>query len=168
MNFRRQRQNHAVDLFFTLSLFCVFTVCALLLIAIGIQAYRTAAASLENTYSARTALSYVAEKVRQHDEEGRIFLTQIDGENALLLTDQVEKTVYETYIYPKDGAVCELVVREGTEISPDMVQTVVQVGSFSISELGDGFLELAASDGQGQTDTFLLHVRNSGGYSRKE
>ena len=79
----RRLQAHTVDFLFTLSLFCVFTVCALLVVSIGVQAYRSTAAYLEGTYSARTALSYVTEKIRQHDAEGRTALTQLDGRNAL-------------------------------------------------------------------------------------
>ena len=75
----RQARSHTVDFLFTLSLFCVFTVCALLLVTLGVQVYRSTARYLEDTYSARTALAYVAEKVRQHDARGCAALTQLEG-----------------------------------------------------------------------------------------
>ena len=87
---RRQFQSHTVDFLFTLSLFCVFAVCAFLVVSMGVKVYRSTARYLEDTYSARTALSYVAEKIRQHDAEGQTALTQLEGRNAILLTDEID------------------------------------------------------------------------------
>ena len=101
---RRRFQSHTVDLLFTLSLFCVFAVCAFLVITMGVRVYRSTAQYLEDTYSARTALSYVAEKIRQHDAEGQVALTQLEGRNAILLTDEIEGSLYETYLYLRAGS----------------------------------------------------------------
>lgn len=160
---RKHLQNHAADFLFTLSLFCVFAVCALLLVSMGVQVYRSTARYLEDTYSARTALSYVAEKLRQHDSAGQAALTSLDGSTALLLTDEIEGSVYETYIYPDGDYVCELVVREGTEVSADMGQQILRAEGFSITSLDDGFLRFTAPDSEGQTYSFILHLRSSGG-----
>ena len=156
----RRLQAHTVDFLFTLSLFCVFTVCALLVVSIGVQAYRSTAAYLEGTYSARTALSYVTEKIRQHDAEGRTALTQLDGRNALLLTDEINGSVYETYIYSDEAWLYELTVRQGTEISSSMGQQILRVDEFSIEDAGNGFLRFTASDSQDQDYSFLLHLRS--------
>ena len=71
MKFRGQRSSHIIDLLFVLSLFCVFTVCAFLVVSIGANVYRATAENMENTYSTRTALAYVTEKLRQHDAGSR-------------------------------------------------------------------------------------------------
>ena len=160
---RRRIQAHTVDFLFTISLFCVFAVCALLVVSTGVQAYRSTALYLEDTYSARTALSYVAEKIRQHDAAGRVALTQLDGVNAVLLTDEIDGNVYETYIYPDGGWLCELSVRQGTAVSAHMGQQILRVDGFSIEEAGGGFLRFTAPDSRGRTYSFLLHLRSSGG-----
>lgn len=161
----RRARSHTVDFLFTLSLFCVFTVCALLLVTLGVQVYRSTAWYLEDTYSARTALAYVAEKVRQHDARGCAALTQVEGETALLLTDEIDGSIYETYIYPDGKYLCELVVRQGTAVSADMGQQILEAEGFSITDLGDGFLRFTAPDSRGETYTFLLHLRNTEGFS---
>lgn len=56
------KKRHMTDLFFSLSLFGVFSVCSFMLILIGVQIYRSSASQLSSTYSTRTALSYTAEK----------------------------------------------------------------------------------------------------------
>lgn len=162
---RRHIRPHTVDLLFTISLFCVFAASALLLVLTGVRVYRSTAQRLEGTYSARTALAYVTEKVRQHDAEGRVSLTEIDGLTAIMLTDQAGDDIYETYIYSDGDYVCELLVRQGTTLSSDMGQQILRVDDFSITDRGDGFLELTALDDYGQSYSFLLHLRNSGGFS---
>ena len=107
----------------------------------------------------------MTEKVRQHDAEGRVSLTEIDGLTAIMLTDQAGDDIYETYIYSDGDYVCELLVRQGTTLSSDMGQQVLRVDDFSITDRGDGFLELTALDDYGQSYSFLLHLRNSGGFS---
>lgn len=62
-----KNQGHIVDFFFTLSLFCLFAASALIVVIIGSGVYRNTTVQMEENYVARTALSYVAEKVRQHD-----------------------------------------------------------------------------------------------------
>ena len=156
---------HSVDILFTLSLFFVFTVSAFLIVLIGADVYQSTAVQLEDTYSTRTSAAYVTEKIRQHDSAGCISLTDLDGRPALLLTDNISGTVYETYIYSDGDYVCELLVRQGTTLSSDMGQQVLRVDDFSITDRGDGFLELTALDDYGQSYSFLLHLRNSGGFS---
>ena len=160
---RRQFQSHPVDFLFTLSLFCVFAVCAFLVVSMGVKVYRSTARYLEDTYSARTALSYVAEKIRQHDAEGQTALTQLEGRNAILLTDEIDGSIYETYIYPDGGYLCELVVRQGTEVFASMGQQILQAEGFAIEDLGEGFLRFTVPDSRGQVLSFLLHLRNTEG-----
>ena len=160
---RRQFQSHTVDFLFTLSLFCVFAVCAFLVVSMGVKVYRSTARYLEDTYGARTALSYVAEKIRQHDAEGQTALTQLEGRNAILLTDEIDGSIYETYIYPDGGYLCELVVRQGTEVSASMGQQILQAEGFAIEDLGEGFLRFTVPDSRGQVLSFLLHLRNTEG-----
>ena len=134
---RRQFQSHTVDFLFTLSLFCVFAVCAFLVVSMVIKVYRSTARYLEDTYSARTALSYV--------------------------TDEIDGSIYETYIYPDGGYLCELVVRQGTEVFASMGQQILQAEDFAIEDLGEGFLRFTVPDSRGQVLSFLLHLRNTEG-----
>ena len=95
-----KNQGHIVDFFFTLSLFCLFAASALIVVIIGSGVYRNTTVQMEENYVARTALSYVAEKVRQHDTSGGVRLTEEEGETVLVLqnTENTTDTDYLTYI----------------------------------------------------------------------
>ena len=159
-----RRKSHArsslMDFLFTLSLFCVFTSTAFLVVMIGANAYRSTVQHMDDTYSTRTSLAYVTEKIRQHDEAGRISLTEVNGSTALLLHDQTGDAPSETSISPDWEYFCEMVLREGDDSSTDRGDPVVRVKNFSIEETGDGFLKLSAEDNDGNSVSFFLHLRN--------
>lgn len=154
------KKRHMTDLFFSLSLFGVFSVCSFMLILIGVQIYRSSASQLSSTYSTRTALSYTAEKIRQHDREGSVSLTEINGETALVTKEQIGEETYMTYIYPEDNHLCELSVKEGTTVSAELGQKILEVNNFCITEKGNGFLEISASDNDGTPLKLLIHLRS--------
>lgn len=154
------KKRHMTDLFFSLSLFGVFSVCSFMLILIGVQIYRSSASQLFSTYSTRTALSYTAEKIRQHDREDSVSLTEINGETALVTKEQIGEETYMTYIYPEDNHLCELSVKEGTTVSAELGEKILEVNNFCITEKGNGFLEISASDNDGTPVKLLIHLRS--------
>lgn len=155
-----RRRGHMTDVFFTLSLFGVFAACSFILILIGVQVYQTSASQLTDTYSTRTALSYGAEKIRQHDVSGNVSLGTVDGKTALVLKDQVGDETYLTYIYSDREQLYELSVKEGTPVSSDLGEKILDVKDFSIKQKANGFIELSASDSDGIPMTLLLHLRS--------
>lgn len=156
---KRPSLRHSTDVFFTLSLFCVFAAAAFLTVMIGIQVYQRTAEQMQDTYTTRTAISYVTEKLRRHDAEGRVALGTLEGEDALILTDEAGGRTYLTYIYAQDGWLWELTV--GADASPTRSQgeQILEVKDFSVTDRGDGFLELSAASESGAID-FLLHLRS--------
>lgn len=155
-----RNRTHVTDILFTLSLFCLFTACAFLVVLTGIQVYRTTVSDMEDNYSSKTALSYVTEKIRQHDFAGGVSVVSLKGENALVLKDQADGETYLTYIYAYQDYLWELSVKEGTPVSRDMGQKIIQVQDFSIEKKENGFFELSASDSRQNPLTILFHLRS--------
>lgn len=155
-----RNRTHVTDILFTLSLFCLFTACAFLVVLTGIQVYRTTVSDMEDNYSSKTALSYVTEKIRQHDFAGGVSVVSLKGENALVLKDQADGETYLTYIYAYEDYIWELSVKEGTPVSRDMGQKIIQVQDFSIEKKENGFFELSASDSRQNPLTILFHLRS--------
>lgn len=165
MKNRRQYPVHVIDFLFVLSLFCVFTVSAFLVVAIGARVYRSTADHMEDTYSTRTALSYVAEKIRRHDESGLVSLSSLEGHPALLLKDQEAGKTYITYLYADGERLLEFTAAEGSEVSADMGQEIIAVKDFSITGRENGFILLSAKASDGNPVSLFLHLRNSDGYT---
>lgn len=160
MRFTKNARTSATDLFFTLALFGLFAASSFFLIIIGVRVYQSSVTVMEDTYSTGTALAYIAEKIRQHDQAGAVTLAQLEGETALVLKDTVEEESYLTYIYSDGTYLRELSVREGRPVSVDLGEKILEVEDFSITDRENGFWEFSASGKNGDPVSLLLHLRS--------
>ena len=160
MKQNKYHTGHIIDLFFTLALFVLFAASAFIVVIIGADVYKETTANMEENYSTRTAISYVTEKVRQHDMSGHTTLTS-DGDDTMpVFSDITGNEKYLTYIYPYDGYLCELVIEEGTPFSKSQGERILKVDGFSIADAGNGFIKITSKDSGGSPVSCLLHLRS--------
>lgn len=115
----KQERNHIVDVLFVLALFVVFTLSALVLVILGANVYRQTVSYMDENYEARTAYSYLTEKVRQNDIYGSVSVGELEGTRALILTREINDATYATYLYLHQGSLRELFIRQGSDIGSD-------------------------------------------------
>lgn len=156
----RQRQNHFIDVLFTLGLLCVFAASALAVVLIGAHVYQSTAADMDANYTTRTSLSYVAEKVRQHNESGSISLGKIQDRDALILLETIEDKKYATYIYEDEGYLKELFIQKDKEPKKSQGESILEVTDFTIQEVSRGFFRFTATDRQKHSLSLLIHVQS--------
>ena len=90
------------DFLFTLLLFLLFAVSALGLILTGAGVYERTVNSMEDNFEERTALSYVAEKLRQNDGAGTVFAE--DDMLRICTKDQPSSQVWSCiFSVPEEG-----------------------------------------------------------------
>lgn len=159
----QKKTTHTIDSLFTFLLLLAFLLFSLLLAGTGSVIYRNGAESLNENYTSRTALSYISEKIRQHDESGAVFETSIGDLPALGLRKVLNGEEFLTYIYYYDGALRELFTRASTSVSPDMGSPVVELSACSIEPLQNTsctsgqMLEIHAADPAGTEQSMLVH-----------
>ncbi len=153
---RNRQKNFMVDFIFTLSLFGVFAVSALLVVVIGAGVYRSTVSLQESNAVHRTSLAYVAEKIRQGDESGSIRAGEIEGEPALILTSVYGGESYSTYIYSYEGKLRELFAKSSSVPSLIAGQAITEVSAFEIEEAKDGLYRIAVSDAE--QDSLEIYV----------
>ena len=154
------RQRHAVSGLFSLILLLLFAFSTLSLVLLGSRIYKNGVSYLNRNYTTRTAVAYVTEKVRQHDEAGSIRLTELEGIPALLMEDEISGDTFLTYIYFYDGALRELFVRGSTDPAPDMGSRIVVLEDFSVvpsPDLPDTLLVRAAGE-DGHSLESAVHI----------
>lgn len=156
----KQNNGHMVDLLFTMGLFCVFAVTALLVVILGADVYRSTVSDMTRNYNTRTSISYLAEKVRQNDTAGSVTLSQVDGQDALVLTQVLGEKPYETWIYPGDGELREVLVAAGTAVTILDGQPIMPIGSLTLS-LNGNLLSMTATDPDGMVSRLMLKARCS-------
>lgn len=147
-----------IDFLFTLSLFGVFTVCALLVVIVGANVYRSIVNTQETNAMKRTSLAYVAEKIRQNDEAGNIRLGDVDGAPALVLSGVYGKNNYSTYIYQDGTDLKELFIESSAAPSLIAGHTITEVSGFSIEQASDALYRFSCTDTDGETLTLYVNT----------
>ena len=94
-----------------------------------------------------TALTYIAEKVRQNDTAGSIRVGTI-GDCQALVIRQGDRIVYDTYIYCYDGSLRELMIKRELEPDPDMGRSLLPMDALEL-ELEDGLLKIRCTGSAG-------------------
>lgn len=159
----RREQEHSVDVFFILALFCVFAGSAVLVMTFGANVYQRTVSHMEENYNARVSLSYLANQVRQHDENGCITLETLEDHPALVLADGPDSS-YATFIYYNDGALRELYCERKNPLTADDGLVIVELSGWDIAlDEQQGRLSVQAVDKDGRSRSLLLSLRASGG-----
>lgn len=112
---RKNEKKHVIDFLFPLAVFFVLAASSVAIVVLASGFYSRQVKASSDSYSGRTALAYVTEKMHQNDENGAIADGTFDGENALVIRQRYDEKDYVTYLYAYDGYLRELFVRDGTE-----------------------------------------------------
>lgn len=166
MKKRSRQQEHATDLLFILSLFCVFAASAVLVITFGANVYQSTVERMEDNYTARVSLSYIANQVRQHDQQESIMLTSWEGTEALVLADGPDSG-YATFIYYYDGALRELYCDRYEPLGAADGLAIIELADCQMT-LQDELLQIQTVDTSGKSSslTLALRAQSDGGDDR--
>lgn len=162
MTERRGRTNQGVGAvrgMFMFVLLAAFAVLSVIVVLVGAKVYRAVDARGNDNYAVRTALSYIAGKVRASDAAGQINTISLDGAEALVLSADYDGTVYATYIYAYEGRLMEYFGREGREFSLSHGETIGEASGFT-SQLTDGLLVISIVGEDGRAETLKLYLQS--------
>ncbi|MDO5572656.1 MAG: DUF4860 domain-containing protein [bacterium] len=157
MNIRRTGR-HTVDILFILTLFGAFIVSALLIVVLGARVYQNTVNQAEKGFSTRTSLAYVTEKIRQHDEDGSVSITEIEGHQVLCLSQKYGDTSYDTYLYYDNGYLKELTVDDFYTPSLTEGQDIIAVTDFEMQRVNDALYSFRITDTDGTSVSFYVSV----------
>lgn len=166
---RKKPQTHTIDTLFTVLLLLSFLLFSMLVAGTGSMVYQKSTDSLNRNYTSRTALSYLAEKLRQHDQSGCIAITRLDNDlPALALYEEQSEARYCTYLYFYDGALRELFTQASNTPSVDMGTAIAELADFTFcpdpaSE--SSTLLLTVTDADGSSDTARIHLSSTQNFS---
>ncbi len=157
---RFHEQVHITDLLFSLGLLCLFTISSLTILLIGAHVYKQTALDMKTNYTTRTALTYVAEKVRQHDSTSSISLGTLEDAPALELSESIGGVSYITYIYEDENALKELFVQVSQPVTKSQGETILAIQNFSIEQAGENLLRFTVTDEENTSASLFIHIRS--------
>lgn len=142
-----EQKGRAMGTLFTMLLFLVFVMCALFTVLAGGKVYENINRRMADNYTGSVALQYIANKVRQNDEEGMVALKEIDGTQVLELTQDLEGDTYVSLIYYLDGSIRELFTFPDSGLGLEDGIKIIECGGLSFA--ADGRLLTVETAGGG-------------------
>lgn len=156
----RTKQKHMIDVIFPIALFVIFALSALTVLLLAANIYRFTTENSALNYTARTGLSYISEKIHQNDVGGRIEIGELEGREALVMTQEYGDTKYCTYIYAYDNELRELFMKENAKAELSAGTSIMEVQDFSMKQQDEGIFRFTCTDQNDQTDSILVTVRS--------
>ena len=157
------KKSHVIDAVFILCLMFLFVLSALSVITIGANIYKKNVSAMSDNYSHRIASAYVTEKVRQADNQGRVYVEDLFEGHALVLQDEIDGVLYNTYIYSYDGYLMELYARADLkDIYPQSGQKILEITSFNVDYVSDSLLSVDLILKDGEDESMFIARRSEG------
>lgn len=163
----RRTVKHNIDGLAALLLFAVFAVCILMVLLTGTDAYRRLTNRDSAAHAQRTAVQYVAQRVRQADRLDGVELEDFEGVQALVLGAGEE---YVTRIYCYDGSLMELYSAPADGLGPADGERIMAAQAMELSAQetnGSETLTVAITQADGQRDELVLSLRSGEGWNTK-
>lgn len=143
------KQTSKIQSFLALMVFTVYALCILAVLLTGAGVYRDLVHSGGESYESRTAVQYVATRVRQAQT---VTVEDFGGCQALTLSEKIGEETYVTRVYCHEGYLRELYCAANAELSPEDGEKVMEAESLQFS-LEEGLLT-ARIDSR----TLVLHL----------
>lgn len=137
----KERTSKITDLL-ALVVFAVFAVCVLLVLLTGAKVYRNLVRQGRESSDARTAVQYIATRVRQAQS---VSVEDFGGCQALVARETIEGEPYLTRVYCYEGSLRELFSAETAQLSPEDGEAVMEVENLELW-LEDGLLTVNIHD----------------------
>ncbi len=160
-----QYRGSKLGIIFTLMLFSVYTFSALFLAIIGVDVYERNVQSSNENYNIRTSVLYLTEKIRQNETNGTVRIDDTYSSQAIVLSQEINEKIYETWVYIENGYLCEVLVPEGYEVAENSGQQIMPMSEFKFSLEENGLLNIEVLDEDGNhysTSIFLESYESAG------
>lgn len=155
-----ERKSHYTDLLFTITLFCVFAITALIVVLFGADIYQKTSSNMDTNYTKRTAIAYIGEKVRQHNTKDSIEIGFVEGSQALIIHQELNESFYNTYIFCDNGYLKEVTMPAEQIVSLKSGQNVMQLDSIALKNTSENLLSITLTDIAQNTYSLSLYVHN--------
>jgi hypothetical protein len=146
-------------------LFLIFTFSAVSVLLMAVNSYRSVVLANEANSSARTAIAYIREEVRQHDADGAVTLDTFDGVDCIKMS---EGSGFNLYIYEYDGYLMELEAKDTAGATADFGNKIMEVKSISFSQGENGTINVQLEDSLGAKQDVVIGVKSKEGQSNEE
>ena len=153
-----KREKSIIDTIFVFMIFGILMLCALFVVLFGAKIYKKTAHDMDVNFNSRTALSYVTEKVHQHDRKGCVEVTITDGQPVLRLRQYVNDDEYCTYLYSDDGYLKELTAKGEVGLIKSAGVNILKISEYRADRLSDSLYRFNIRDEYNNNTEFYVSI----------
>lgn len=131
-----------IELMLVVALLALFGAATLSLVVSSGNAYKGILGKKDLDSNLRIALSYVDNKIRYNDVKHALRLEVNPSGNgkALVIEEELDGSIYETWIYQSGGKLREVLVEKGEPVEDDLGFEITDLGGFEAEYHSDGGL----------------------------
>lgn len=158
-------KKHLTDIIFTMALFCVFALVSLLVVHMGAGVYRQTVNQMDTAYQVSVALTYVSTKIRLHDTANSVFISPLGSGYALVLNQEIDNMIFQTWIYYYQGTLREIFVNRDNvaHIIPLTGQALIPLRDFRVAFIRDNLISISVTSTEGTVGEKIIGLRTSTG-----
>ena len=153
-----KREKSIVDTIFVFMIFGILMLCALFVVLFGAKIYKKTAHDMDVNFNSRTALSYVTEKVHQHDRKDCVEVTITNGQPVLKLKQFVNGDEYCTWLYYDEGYLKELTAKGEVGLIKGAGVNILKVNEFKADKLSDSLYRFNIRDEYNNNTEFYVSI----------
>ncbi|MBR2259200.1 MAG: DUF4860 domain-containing protein [Blautia sp.] len=142
--------DHTISNIFVFILLSMFAVFSMIVVMLGVRAYKSTRTRYETSSEYRLLSSYLRSMIRAEDGFAGVSVEEKDGQQILVLREDYGTTVCLTRIYTWDGYLREWFSREENEFRPEEGEKICRAEELR-AEISDGLLTASIKDGYGKT-----------------
>lgn len=154
-----KKRAYSIDSIFVLVLFAVFAITVLFVLMSGAGVYKDTQSLMTERYQERTAISYLVAKVNHYDSENSVYVTKVQGTQALACCEEMNGVSYTTYIYCDGSQIKEIMVETGMEFDPADGLDIIEAKALQL-EKKDNLIKIACTGLNGTTSYATIHVES--------
>lgn len=144
--------------------FTLFVVCLLAVLLTGADVVKRLTDRDRENYDRMTAIQYVATRIRQSDTENMLSVGTFGGESAIIISEEIEGSIYNTYVYCHEGRLREMFCAADVELDPVFGEEILPMESFLAEDMGE-YIKITLDDGI-REENLCFAVRNRKGDSQ--
>jgi len=142
---------------FTILLLGIFALTAIFVAVMGAKVYANSADKLHANFDTRTSIVYLSEKIRTSAGDN-YDVRDVDGNTALVLTEEIGDFVLESWIFVHNDRLCEITITPGDTVLPGVAQQIMDLRSLD-AQLKNGGIEITVVTVAGDTNSTFISGR---------
>lgn len=152
---------HYYDYIISIFLFLFFLLFALTVLSLGANVYQNTVSHADDHYTERVITSYITNKIRAFNENGKIDIISFHDVPAIALYETIDDTDFVTYLYEYDHMLCELTTRIDNELPLNAGQPIIAIDRLKPCLSSDNLLLINLTTSFDKEITLYLALHNS-------